>query len=65
MWRPKQNTYYDIASAIAIAREKKAEFNEAVEQMAQADNDMDQRDVSWNYGEGRGAGGANWAQSHE
>jgi hypothetical protein len=65
MWRPKQNTYYDIASAIAIAREKKAEFNEAVEQMAQADNEMDQRDTSWDYSQGNVGCGAAWKQSHE
>ena len=38
MFRPKQNPYYDPATALAVARDKKQEFNERVEQMSGADN---------------------------
>ena len=44
---PKKNPYYDATTSMA----KKAEFSERVEQMAMADNNMDQQDVTWNYGE--------------
>lgn len=68
MFRPKQNTFYDMQAAIAIAQMKIKEFNEAVEQMTLADNDMDQQDVMWDYGDetnrmGLGPG-STWAQNH-
>ena len=68
-YRPKQNTYYDPATAITVARDLKAEFDARVESMEQKDNDIDQRDVTWDYGdEGDsypGGYGSYWAQSHD
>jgi len=52
MYRPKQNTYYDPQSALTIAAAKEAQFKEHIEQNAQMDNDIDQQDVMWDYGEG-------------
>ena len=69
-YRPKQNTYYDPQSALMIARDKTAEFNARLEQLEQKDNDIDQRDVSWDYGQGNentfpGGRGAVYNQSHD
>lgn len=69
-WRPKQNTYYDAQSAITIARDKKLEFNQRIEEMEQKDNDIDQRDVTWDYGGGDenlfpGGFGSIYAQNHD
>lgn len=65
IYRGKMSKYYDpVAAGI-----KRAEFNETVEEMAQADNDMDQQDVTWNYGEETGmvgfGPGSTWAQQHD
>ena len=61
----RKSDYYDPMTS----REKKAEFNERVMEMAMADNDMDQQDVTWDYGfeEGRiGFGpGSTYGQSHD
>ena len=69
MFRPKQNPYYDPATALAVARDKKQEFNERVEQMSGADNNMDQQDVTWDYGQEDGFGGwgigSAFSQSHD
>ena len=66
LYRPKQNTYYDPQSALMVAREKKAECMAAIEQMAFADNALDDRDISWDYnGSGVSMGSMNWAQSHD
>ena len=69
MYRPKQNAFYDPQTAVTIATAKVAEFKEDLETMSQADNDQDQRDVTWDYGfeDGRvGFGpGSTWAQSHD
>ena len=70
LWRPKQNTYYDPATLLTVAREKKAEFDASLMAMERADNELDQRDVSWDYGqEGQGGmapgWGSNWSQSHD
>jgi len=66
MYRPKQNTYYDPATALAVAGQKLAQFNRDMEGMSNADNALDQRDVSWNYEESSDyVGGANWSQSHD
>lgn len=61
---PRKNEYYDAQTSMA----KKAEFSERVEQMAQVDNDLDQQDVSWDFGgeEGYGLGiGSVYSQSHD
>lgn len=69
MFRPKQNQYYDIQSAIAIAGEKKKEFEARLSEMEMADNDMDQRDTSWDYGLESGVVGygpnSAWGQTHD
>lgn len=67
MYRPKQNTYYDPATAIAIVGEKKKEWMEAIEQMAAADNILDERDISWDYrSASAGIGlGSIYSQSHD
>lgn len=49
MYRPKQNTYYDAQTALAVAREKQAELKASVEEMGWADNILDQQDVSYDY----------------
>jgi hypothetical protein len=68
MYRPKQNTYYDPAMALQVAQMKKAEFDARVEMMEQKDNDIDQRNVMWDYdasGIGFGGEGSYFAQSHD
>lgn len=70
MFRPKQNKYYDIQSALVIAKEKKVEFAEGLESMMRADNELDQRDVSWDYnasaeGDEPSGFGSAFAQSHD
>lgn len=61
----RTSKYYDPTTAAA----KIKEFNEAVEQMANADNCMDQTDVSWDFGMENGrvgfGPGSTWAQSHD
>lgn len=71
LYRPKQNTYYDVQSAIAVARELKQEYVADIETMMLVDNGIDQRDVMWEpYGTGDedvfpGGQGSTWVQSHE
>jgi len=70
LFRPKQNKYYDLASALAIAREKKDEFKEGLQSMMSADNELDQRDVTWDYentdpGDISPGYGATFRQSHD
>lgn len=60
---PRNNQYYDRATA----QDKRQEFNERVESAMNADNNMDQQDVTWSYGEegdGGAGNGSTWAQSH-
>ena len=70
LWRPKQNTYYDVQSAIMIAKEKMAEATAAVEAMVGADDNMSLQDVVWEYGSGDenvfpGGWGSIYAQGHD
>lgn len=70
MFRPKQNTYYDAQSALTVAAAKEAQFKEYIEQNAQEDNDIDQQDVSWDWGEGSesaypGGFGSIYSQNHD
>jgi hypothetical protein len=70
MYRPRQNTYYDPQSALTVAAAKEAQFKEYIEQNAQEDNDIDQQDVMWDYGEGNesaypGGYGSIYAQNHD
>jgi hypothetical protein len=67
LFKPKSNPFYDPVTAVTIAQMKIKEWDEAVEQAQQADNDTDQRDVSWDYGEesdGWGGEGSIWSQMH-
>lgn len=67
MYRPKTNPYYDPQTAITVAGAKIKEWNEAVEQAQMADNDTDQQDTSWDYGQeddGGGGEGSTWNQNH-
>ena len=62
---PKKNPYYDAQESQRLV----GEFNAEIERMEQADNDMDQQDVTWDYGfeDGRiGFGpGSTWNQMHD
>lgn len=67
LFKGRKSDYYDPTTA----QMKIAQFNADVEAMAQADNDMDQRDVMWDYGQEDGDSGPNplaanstWAQNH-
>lgn len=57
--------YYD---ATASARKDK-EFDRKMETMENSDNQLDQRDVTWNYGQETGdagfGSGSTWRQSHD
>ena len=68
-YRPKQNTYYDPASAITIARDIKGEFDASIEQMMATDNNVDNQDMSYDYGGESdvwpGGWGSFFAQSHD
>lgn len=69
-FRTKQNTYYDPMTAMAVAAIKDQQFNEYVADLEMVDNDIDQRDVTWSYGDGNensfpGGFGSAWAQNHE
>jgi hypothetical protein len=59
---PRINKYYDATTSMS----KKAEYKERIEEMELTDNDMDQRDVTWSYGEEMGGygPGSTWQQSH-
>jgi hypothetical protein len=50
-YRPKQNTYYDVSSAIQIAAGKTAQFEKDLEQMENADEGLEQQSVQWSYEE--------------
>ncbi len=67
MFGGRKSDFYDPTTA----QMKIAQFNADAEAMEQADNDMDQRDVMWDYGEEDGESGPNslamnstWAQNH-
>ena len=48
-YRPKQNSYYDVASAIQIAAGKTTQFEKDLEQMENADEGLEQQAVQWDY----------------
>lgn len=69
-FRVKQNTYYDPTTALTVAATKEEQFKEYIVDSEGEDNNIDQRDVTWSYGEGDensfpGGSGSNWQQSHE
>ena len=51
LYRPKQNTYYDPATAVQIASGKAAQFEKDLLQMEDADEGLEQQAVQWNYEE--------------
>jgi hypothetical protein len=61
----RSSKHYDAYAS----KRKDDEFNRKMETMENSDNQMDQRDVTWNYGEETGevgfGPGATWAQSHD
>jgi peptidoglycan hydrolase-like protein with peptidoglycan-binding domain len=68
-WRPKQNTYYDVQSALAVARDKLTEWNTEITAAEFRDNDLAQQDVTWDYGNENGpfgyGNGSTFAQGHD
>lgn len=64
LWQPKKNTFYDPQTAVTIAAEKGRQFQADISEMENEDNNVDQRDVTWDYAQG-GGGGAMWAQNHD
>jgi len=65
-YRPKQNSYYDVASAIQIAASKSTQFEKDLEQMENADEGLEQQAVQWDYNSEceEGGWGSLWAQQH-
>lgn len=61
----RSSKYYDPTTAQMFIKE----FDERVEQAQKADNNLDQQDVSWDYGDEEGSTGfgtgSAYAQSHD
>ena len=57
LYRPKQNTYYDPATAVSIASGKAAQFEKDLLQMEDADEGLEQQAVQWSYEEDEYASG--------
>jgi hypothetical protein len=59
-----RSKYYDSTAAAMF----RGEYKERLEEMGMADNNMDQQDVSWDYGMEEGqlgyGNGSTWAQNH-
>lgn len=49
LYRPKQNTYYDPATAVNIASGKAAQFEKDLTEMENADEGLEQQAVQWDY----------------
>ena len=49
LYRPKQNTYYDPATAVSIASGKEAQFQKDLLEMENADEGLEQQAVQWDY----------------
>jgi hypothetical protein len=66
-FRPKKNEYYDPATALAVSRDKKLEFDVEVLSMENADELLQQQAVSWDYSSGcdEGGYGSVFSQMHE
>jgi hypothetical protein len=69
LFRPKANTYYSEQTAVAVAGEKRTQFEKYLLEMENADEGLQQQAVTWNYGEeddGVGTGtGSTWSQMHD
>ena len=66
LYRPKQNTYYDPATAVSVAGGKAAQFQADLLEMENADEGLEQQAVTWNYEEDAMVGGEGslWQQQH-
>jgi hypothetical protein len=66
LYRPKQNTFYDVASAVQIAAGKEAQYKSDLLEMENADEGLEQQAVQWSYEEGNECGGEGslWSQQH-
>ena len=57
------------AFALQTARDFREEFSARLEEAEQSDNDMDQQDVTWDYGQEDGrigfGPGSTWQQMHD
>lgn len=51
LYRPKQNKYYDPATAVQIAGLKEAQYKADLLEMENADEGLEQQAVTWNYDE--------------
>ena len=51
LYRPKQNTFYDVASAVQIAAGKEAQYKADLLEMENADEGLEQQAVQWSYEE--------------
>ena len=49
LYRPKQNTYYDPATAVSVAGGKAAQFEKDLLEMENADEGLEQQAVQWDY----------------
>lgn len=56
-YRPKQNAYYDPATAITIARDKEEEYKADLLEMENADEGLEQQAVQWDYNDEVDVGG--------
>lgn len=64
LYRPKQNSAYDPASAVAISDRKSKQFDHDLLEMENADEGLQQQAVSWDYNEDVGEGSF-YAQTHD
>ncbi len=66
LYRPKQNTYYDPATAVTVAANKERQFQTDLLEMENADEGLEQQAVQWDYNDEVNVGGDNslWGQMH-
>jgi hypothetical protein len=66
LYRPKQNTYYDPATAVSVASGKAAQFEKDLAEMENADEGLEQQAVQWDYNDevDVGGDGSLWSQMH-
>lgn len=49
LYRPKQNSYYDPATAVSVASGKAAQYEKDLLEMENADEGLEQQAVQWDY----------------
>ena len=57
LYRPRQNTYYDPATAVQVAAGKAAQFEKDLLEMENADEGLEQQAVQWDYNDAVDVGG--------